>query len=1006
MQALNYEDEEMEFEGSSPFNADDDDDEADTQSENSEPEEEPDPEPEPGESGDESDQAEDSDQEHASSPPSEHEPEETKVNVFEKRRSPVMVPVIPPVVPVRAASPAALRRAAFITEISSSNRSYSIDPICAYPHPVPTHSLAASKCMTHLLTGSDDGYIRDYDFYAGCNGKVLLTAPQRQHCGLGEGVMKGGVLRMWWENPSGEDGSQSSGDMTPAPSNVLEGGPPSPVYCMTLHSDALWGLSGTAAGNINLFTVRHEPGRVHFVLRGHKGPTSGLALSADEKKVYSAGWDGHALEWDLNVGQIVRRYPSHGAQLVSIGIRPISSNATDSSSPSVIPSTLPHNPPENFINSTNGAGGTMGSQKVPTQMGGSPRSAEEDYDPLFDDPELDASADLDHGAGGGRGASSALAWRSAVPALDPGTYEHYSHNILMTAAIDGQITIWDRRVAGSTPGSGVGRLEIPEKTPPWCVSACWSADGSQLYAGRRNGIVEVWDMRQTRNTHEGTPRLLRTLRNPLSSGAVSCVVAFPDGKHLACASQDNIRLWNVSAEAQAEATSRSRVAPFKIIAGHHGGTISQIPARVPLDWLPDGKPTLVGSALTADWHTHYSSVAQLTGYQSFLPTPLLVMAAVAYHHRPAPVPTAPPHMHPSEMDMDPRPPSPTSSTSTVTSSRTPDFFRQLHDRQLNCMNTTYMLPADEQEMKRMDIEHRMMKFIMGGKNYIGPVADALTKVPGIQRRVLDCGTGNGLWAIEMADEFDWVEVTGVDLAPIQPRSLQTACKLPFDLNPSCPPYYDIYSIKSIIRSSTNLFLLSCSFELFDLDGQRLPYPDSWFDVVHARSVYTGVRHYSIFLRELARVLRPGGVAIFAEVDSTPVGEKKNRIPLEPRGGAPGWAQYWDQVRRALGQLGIDVSIPSQLRSRVRDTRQFEHIVAQEAMVPIGFWPKDPVVLSIGQLAWMNYDNLLLALRPLLLDHGITPDKAAKLIEDAQENLYHPKAQPYCCWHIVHARKTR
>jgi hypothetical protein len=42
------------------------------------------------------------------------------------------------------------------------------------------------------------------------------------------------------------------------------------------------------------------------------------------------------------------------------------------------------------------------------------------------------------------------------------------------------------------------------------------------------------------------------------------------------ASQDNIRLWNVSADAQAEATSRSRVAPFKIIAGHHGGTISQI----------------------------------------------------------------------------------------------------------------------------------------------------------------------------------------------------------------------------------------------------------------------------------------------------------------------------------------------------------------------------------------------------------------------------------------------
>lgn len=63
---------------------------------------------------------------------------------------------------------------------------------------------------------------------------------------------------------------------------------------LTLNS-ALELTINAQTGNINLFTVRHDPGRVHFVLRGHKGPTSGLALSADEKKVYSAGWDGHAL---------------------------------------------------------------------------------------------------------------------------------------------------------------------------------------------------------------------------------------------------------------------------------------------------------------------------------------------------------------------------------------------------------------------------------------------------------------------------------------------------------------------------------------------------------------------------------------------------------------------------------------------------------------------------------------------------------------------------------------
>lgn len=55
-----------------------------------------------------------------------------------------------------------------------------------------------------------------------------------------------------------------------------------------------------------------------------------------------------------------------------------------------------------------------------------------------------------------------------------------------------------------------------------------------MYAGRRNGTVDVWDVRQLgQSGPKLTPRLLKTLRNPLSSGVVSCVVAFPDCRHIA-----------------------------------------------------------------------------------------------------------------------------------------------------------------------------------------------------------------------------------------------------------------------------------------------------------------------------------------------------------------------------------------------------------------------------------------------------------------------------------------
>jgi transcriptional activator SPT8 len=92
--------------------------------------------------------------------------------------------------------------------------------------------------MSHLLTGSDDGYIRDYDIFTSLNGKNFLTAPQRHHSGVVEGIMKSGNLRFWWENPAnlGPPQQQGPGEEDP---------PLAPVHSLAMHSDALWCLAGT-----------------------------------------------------------------------------------------------------------------------------------------------------------------------------------------------------------------------------------------------------------------------------------------------------------------------------------------------------------------------------------------------------------------------------------------------------------------------------------------------------------------------------------------------------------------------------------------------------------------------------------------------------------------------------------------------------------------------------------------------------------------------------------------
>ncbi|KAL0581581.1 Transcription factor spt8 [Marasmius crinis-equi] len=473
----------------------------------------------------------------------------------------------------RSPSPASTRRNAL--RLQKAPRSFTIEAVCAIPHPVPTHSLAISHCMTHLLTGSDDGYIRDYDVFSALNSKNFLTAPQRHHSGVVEGIMKAGQIKFWWENPA------------PPPAAAEGERVLAPVYSLTMHSDGLWALAGSNTGPINLFTVRHEPGRLCHTLSGHRDAVSSMSMDHDEKGFFSAGWDGDVIQWDLNTGQNVRKFTAHGSQLTCVAVRPTDAVYTDTGSPISV---------DLEANDLFGDG-NMGSLAQPSADIDAKSDAS--HDSLFDDDDGDDSNQA-LAMGMTSNAKAAASQRSTVPIprgapplLDSERYRTFSPDILMSVAIDGQIMLWDKRV--HTPGQGVGRLGLSDKTPPWCLSACWSADGSQIYAGRRNGAVEVYDLRQIgRIGPLGTPRLLKTLRNPMSSGVVSCVVALPDNRHIACASIDNIRLWNVADAVDADAPGRTKI-QFKIIPGHHGGYISQMV-------VDPGARFLVSSSSNRGWH--------------------------------------------------------------------------------------------------------------------------------------------------------------------------------------------------------------------------------------------------------------------------------------------------------------------------------------------------------------------------------------------------------------------
>ena len=69
------------------------------------------------------------------------------------------------------------------------------------------------------------------------------------------------------------------------------------------------------------------------------------------------------------------------------------------------------------------------------------------------------------------------------------------------------------------------------------------------------------------------------------------------------------------------------------------------------------------------------------------------------------------------------------------------------------------MPNDEIEQERMDMQHHAIILVLGSL-YFSPLESP--------KRIIDLGTGTGIWAIEVADIHPEAEVFGVDLSPIQP----------------------------------------------------------------------------------------------------------------------------------------------------------------------------------------------------------------------------------------------
>ena len=103
------------------------------------------------------------------------------------------------------------------------------------------------------------------------------------------------------------------------------------------------------------------------------------------------------------------------------------------------------------------------------------------------------------------------------------------------------------------------------------------------------------------------------------------------------------------------------------------------------------------------------------------------------------------------------------------------------------------------------------------------------------KKILDLGTGTGIWAIDMADLYPDANLIGTDLSPVQPQWW------------GAPDFLSLLNINACsCRVPDNVH-----FEINDVEGDWT-YTEDSFDYIHIRIMITAISDWKSTIRKAYR----------------------------------------------------------------------------------------------------------------------------------------------------------
>ncbi|KAK3935146.1 methyltransferase domain-containing protein [Diplogelasinospora grovesii] len=273
----------------------------------------------------------------------------------------------------------------------------------------------------------------------------------------------------------------------------------------------------------------------------------------------------------------------------------------------------------------------------------------------------------------------------------------------------------------------------------------------------------------------------------------------------------------------------------------------------------------------------------------------------------------------------------------------------------------YLLPNDESEQDRLeklpDLQHHSFKIMMDGKLHFAP----LTR----PKRVLDIGTGTGIWAVEFAQEYREASVIGTDLSPIQPDYV--------------PP--------------------NCRFEISDAEEDDWGFDsDHKFDYIRARALVTSCMDGRAMMRRAFDNLEPGG---YFELQDPCLPMRCDDGTLD----GTALAEWNRLLVDGMLRIGKDLRDNVKWGSYMREVG-FVDVVETHAACAFNTWPKGEKNKLLGALSLQNLlegvDSMGRAVFTRVL--GWSADRLDEFLERVKNDLRNKRIHVYCGVYFVHGRK--